>query len=128
MLTDQAEPRELPHACHYLGRALDARPTSNFELYTHHFGDDLSTKPKAQKTYRRFLGTIFFGGFRALVMAASQVVAKDKNTKMWKNGNVKHHFFSRPPPVFLPKRPKNGLLFLSVLIYGSTGDLLKRCG
>jgi hypothetical protein len=64
-----------------LGRALVAGPASNFELITHHFGDDLGTKLKNQKTYRRLFGMIFFGGFRALLIAGRQLLTKAKNTK-----------------------------------------------
>jgi hypothetical protein len=38
-------------------------------------------KPKNQKTYRRFLGMIFFGGFRALLVTGFQWVAKEKVAK-----------------------------------------------
>jgi hypothetical protein len=38
-------------------------------------------KRKNQKTYGRFLGTIFFGGCRALFVAGLQWVAQEKTRK-----------------------------------------------
>jgi hypothetical protein len=72
-------------ARHHPGRALVARPASFFELATHHFGDELTTSPKNQKTYRRFFGMIFLEGFRPLLVAGPQRLANVKNTKKCKN-------------------------------------------
>jgi hypothetical protein len=63
------------------GRAFAPLQPSNFELHTHHYVDELSTDPKKQKTYGRFLGTIFFRGFRRALVAVRQRLADDKNTK-----------------------------------------------
>jgi hypothetical protein len=42
---------------------------------------DFVTHPKKRKTYRRFLGMIFFGEVCALFVADWQRVAKEKITK-----------------------------------------------
>jgi hypothetical protein len=84
-------------AGHHPGRALAARPASNFELHTHHYGDDYNTKPKNQKTYGRFFGMIFFGGFRPTLMAGPQRLAKSKSIKKWKIAKKSFIFFARTP-------------------------------
>jgi hypothetical protein len=38
-------------------------------------------KAKKRKTYRRFSGMIFLGGFRATLVAGQQWVAKEKITQ-----------------------------------------------
>jgi hypothetical protein len=63
------------------GRVLDALPASNFEFHTHHYDEELTTKPKNQKTYGRISGTIFFRAVRALKTPERQRVAKEKNEK-----------------------------------------------
>jgi hypothetical protein len=73
--------RARPGGGRHAGRAPVARPASNIELHTHHFGDELSTGPKKTKTYGRFLGMIFFGGFLAPLVPGAQRVEKEKNMK-----------------------------------------------
>jgi hypothetical protein len=57
---------------------------------------------KKQKTYGRFLGMIFSGGFRALLVAGLQRVAMAKNTKKCKMKKKSVIFFG-PTPRFSAK-------------------------
>jgi len=84
---------------------LAARPASNFELITHHFCDDLSTKPKYQKTYRRLFGMIFLRVPRVASDYAATACKSKKHEKVEKTES-KVAFLFRDPPVFLPKHPK----------------------
>jgi len=54
-----------------------------FEFSIH--GGDFGTGQKNQKTYGRFLGTIFLEGFQAAVVAGRQGVGKTNLTQKWKN-------------------------------------------
>jgi hypothetical protein len=48
-------------------------------------GHDSGTERKKAKTYRRFFGTIFFGGVGSAVMLERQSLAMKEIPKTWKN-------------------------------------------
>jgi hypothetical protein len=52
---------------------------------------------KKRKTYRRLLGTIFFGGFRPALVAGRQWFAKEKTTKRRKMTKKSVIFLERIP-------------------------------
>jgi hypothetical protein len=73
--------------------------TPRVELASRSQGD-FATAPKNRKTYRRFLGTIFWQRVQSMQGAYHQLLARQQTPKKRKNAAVKCHFLCEITPFF----------------------------